>query len=632
MARLPFVTVPALFALTIVACGGDQDGDHAGIGPSSAETDDGEEVTSRREEHFEETGVRVVRAKVVDRVHAAVRDRSTDPTTGRAVDYDALRGAEMRAMRERFGALVPSFARELAGSSEEAIVAADVLAESGTLEGEGLRRELSRAGANVLRVDGALATVEASAAVLRSMSRDPRVASIAPRVASVTTSLAAAKDLGQVSLQWPHLLGIGSDLTIAVVEPNVCIRRTHQDFRWVTFDSPASGCSLSSGHHSTAVAGVLSAIRWVDGSWQGAGLFRAHIVESDVSSGALARDPDLFNMSATHSPIEVKMLDEAVWNKRTMMFAGSANADSGTSGTTCHAYNLTCVGGYGTSSTPGVFGDDVHATSAMWQNPPSGREEPDLVGPMGVRTASWERDDAYASYGGTSFATPAVTGLAGLLVAKHRTQLGRQPTLMRALLAASAIVHPVNDGDSTRVPIIGDGVDDKTGAGAPNGAKASAIVESGTYHAAKVTKSSHFDANGKYVSSFSLNAAQGQRVRVALTWDNCPVNPLSYPNQDALVVDLDLAVRGPNVSAVVSPYPPIRMQSTRTALAGTKIGAALTVPFFASNASHVDNYETVELVAPVAGTYRIEVTAPRWGVCPYDNSMSTNLALAWTTN
>jgi hypothetical protein len=50
----------------------------------------------------------------------------------------------------------------------------------------------------------------------------------------------------------------------------------------------------------------------------------------------------------------------------------------------------------------------------------------------------------------------------------------------------------------------------------------------------------------------------------------------------------------------------------------------------ASNVSHVDNYETVEFVAPVAGQYTIEVTAPRWDLCPYDNSHATNLALAWS--
>jgi hypothetical protein len=55
-----------------------------------------------------------------------------------------------------------------------------------------------------------------------------------------------------------------------------------------------------------------------------------------------------------------------------------------------------------------------------------------------------------------------------------------------------------------------------------------------------------------------------------------------------------------------------------------------TVPFVVSNVSHVDNYETAEFVAPVAGQYNVEVTAPRWDVCPYDNSYATNLALAWS--
>jgi hypothetical protein len=84
------------------------------------------------------------------------------------------------------------------------------------------------------------------------------------------------------------------------------------------------------------------------------------------------------------------------------------------------------------------------------------------------------------------------------------------------------------------------------------------------------------------------------------------------------------------------PYPPIvGAQLSPQALApqATKTGVFRpTTPFFASNPSHVDNYENVEFVAPVTGTYRFEITAPRWGVCPYDGGMSTNIALVWTKN
>jgi hypothetical protein len=624
------LTVAAVLVSALpVACSGTPD-DGAATAPSPApRLAANEELASQREDTFAETGARVVRRKVIDRARGVLRDETVDALDGHAVDFETLRAAEVRARRARFGAFDPSFAAEVA-RAPGAVLAADVLSAERGPEGAELAAYLERAGATVTRTDGAVASVEAPARVLTALSRDLIIESIAPREAAVTTALSAARDLVEDSLWWSHAWGIGSDLRVAVVEPNACIRRTHKDFQLLTFEARVDGptCDLAAGWHSTTVAGTLAAARLIDGVWNTAGLFRGRLFDSILTTGAVNRNPHFINMSATHSVIEVRSLDAAVWDKRISVFAGSSNSDSGTSGATCHAYNLTCVGGYLTKGTIGAgsFADDEHSSFAMWQNPVSGREEPDLVGPISVRAAGYRSDTDYETAGGTSFSTPAVTGLAALLVAKHRTQLERQPTLMRALLTASAISHPVADGDGTRIPIIGDGRDDKTGAGAPNGKTASSIVEASSYHAARVVKSTDFDAAGKYTRTFSTSASAGQRVRVALAWDNCPVSPLTYPNQDALIVDLDLAVRGPNAPITISPLPIVKgTLSTRS----TVTAATLTAPFFAANASHVDNYETVEFVAPVAGTYRFEVTAPRWGQCPHDGGYATNLALAW---
>jgi hypothetical protein len=72
----------------------------------------------------------------------------------------------------------------------------------------------------------------------------------------------AATDLVQEPLQLVHALGYGRDLRIGMVEPEACVRTTHEAFQLVTFEDPLSPCSsqgpAAHAGHSTGVAGSLA--------------------------------------------------------------------------------------------------------------------------------------------------------------------------------------------------------------------------------------------------------------------------------------------------------------------------------------------------------------------------------------
>jgi hypothetical protein len=322
-------------------------------------------------------------------------------------------------------------------------------------------------------------------------------------------------------------------------------------------------------------------------------------------------------------------------------------------------------------------------------DPESGREEPDVVGTYSVSSAL-ATGFGYTTEYGTSFATPAITGLAALLTANFNADLRRDPTLLRAVLMASAS-HPISNPDAAapNVPDMNDGIDDRSGAGAPRGDRGRAILENDNFLSENLDRDADFTSEGALNRSISFEAASGKTVRVALAWDQCPVSMLS--TRDVLVADLDMVVDGPaaplevcdpvkspgcdggdggdsgsypgsdlTIDSGYSVFAPKTSYSTLsystiaspdstslvaedTVLAPveeptsspTSSSAQFALPTLSlnksyfSNPSAVDNYEILEFRAPATGTYHVKITAPRWDRCEYDGGKNTNVALAW---
>src|SRR5262245_12337802 len=427
---------------------------------------------------------------------------------------------------------------------------------------------------------------------------------VAPLSAAAATGSPSdsARDLDQQAISAAHQIGGGLGLLTAVWEPQACINRAHPDFasvQWVkrpgstACDRSESGGGEFQGH-STAVASALAADR---GGTDTVGLYRARLVDIDDTDPAnvdrmWALNPDIVNASFTTTDFEALRIDKEVYRTGALVFTGAGNDPTDTAN--CAAYNAICVGGYN-MNVVGQYADDTFYTHSEYLNPSSGREFPELVGPAASRYASGT-SNGYVTGGGTSFATPSVAGTAGLLLAGYPS-LQHNDALVRAVLMASAQAHPIADG-GPRIPITTDAVDDRHGVGAPNGGRAKAIMDSQSYvYDGALTPS-------RLGTLATVTVPMGRRVRAVVTWDQCPSTFVNPP----LNADIDMTIR--KVTKGLSTMP----------------------PEVHSNISHVDNWEAVEFVTTLGGTYSISLSSPHWSPCDAEGgAQRVRLGLAWTT-
>lgn len=672
-----------------------------------------EEVVTVQSTDYELSGTTLLQSKVFSTETGELRDVVIDQASGAFTSIALARAEEERRWREVHGALDLSLVEHLQTLQPDQVVEIVVLpidtATTESVKGkkfksplEATRSALRKAGFRNATAypEAGHVRVSASGGDIRSIVAFlPEVAAAYPWEEPATLGLKAAKDLIQAPLVPAHADGFGSDMTIAVYEPRACINRNHPDFQFVTFDERIgfeSNCETGTeGVHATPVAGMLAASRSGDDT-ETIGLFRGHLfdVESGSFDSMIDRNPDFINISATTTAVGARSLDEAVYKERIFIANGSGN-DSELA--RCYSYNALCVGGYFHKNTVGrgQFVDDT-AIGSWLNDPESGREEPDVVGPFSVVSAK-ALGFGHTSENGTSFATPAITGLAALLTANYRSELERDPTLLRAVLMASAS-HPINNPvvAAPQVPDIDDAIDDRSGAGAPRGDRGRAILEHRRFLSENLDRDADFTVDGKLNRNISFEATRGATVRVVLAWDQCPVNLLS--TRDALVADLDMVIDAPagereicdpdlspacgdgsgsddgsgSGFAIDDSYTTVTSTSyltasfststslldstlvyeepvvvaetettggdtttTETTSTDTSLLSQFALPSlslaraYLSNPSAVDNYEILAFRAPATGTYYVNITAPRWDVCEYDNGRHTNVAVAW---
>jgi hypothetical protein len=534
--------------------------------------------------------IRVERTKLLNPSTLAIREVARDLETGYSVSYVELRDDAQKQWRETYGAADPALVAALGGAGSVSI---DIeLAE--TIDPATVRIRIAELGGTIVRFAGRRLVVRAEPTAVQQIAKLDGVELATAYREPVTTAMNAAKDLKQGVLAVAHQSGWGEGIRSAIYELDACIVRTHPDFASITWESrhTSSPCNPNTtAGHATAVAGVYAADR---GGTNTAGMFAGRMFDVDARSPMAVEDmwkrfPQLVVAAWTISLIDARRIDTEAYNHGTFVFNGSGNNSADVAN--CYAYNAVCVGGYETKGTFGSYTDDTPPAGAYSYLNYENREGPSLVGPYSVgATASYR--GGYAGGSGTSFATPAVAGLAGLLLTNYSGALWQRPSLMRAVLMASAQAHPVRDG-GRRIPRFNDAVDDRMGVGAPHGDRAITIMSARTYKYLRATPQQLGTQ-----ATFAVKA--NERVRVVLAWDQCPYTT----GATDLRVDLDLAVKAPN-----------NMGGTSTH----------------TNVSFHDNWEVVEFIAPVAGTATISVDSDRFEACPSENNTAVvPMSIAWT--
>lgn len=548
----------------------------------------------------------IVRARILDETTNSVTEiiwttKSSDPR-----DYLALRKMNRKAIRARHGAGGEGFEGKMNSRPTTALpFTVQFIADADVRQAT---QRVARLGATIERRFNDMIRIKAAPTVAKRIARLASVEAIVEDPPRILQALSMARDLEQTQLALKHAAGFGRDLLVAIWEPEACVNRTHPDFQKIQWQHRFSPeCDPQSlGFHSTKVANAFAAFR-LDGT---AGLFQGQMFDVDAESmqaeeDMWSRKPQIINASFTTSVFDGRRIDTEVHKTRAQhVFTGVGNILTNTEQIACFGYNALCVGGYLHNGTIGGYADDTLGPSS-WRNL-NEIEKPQVLGPYagGKLATSFFAGGplGYSSASGSSFATPAVAGLGALLIANYPFELVRQPEAVRAVLMASAHVHPIVS-ENRVIPDFSDNIDDRMGVGAPNGLRAKKIMDE------------HFVRHGSFIPTLpgqpglgvvTFPAELGDSVRVVLTWEQCPDYNVADPQ---LSVDLDMVAAAP--AQLPGPgQPPTRF----------------------SNFSRHDNWEVVQFTMPRSGSVAIHVSAPMFRPCNLSpNPRAVNFGLAWST-
>ena len=321
---------------------------------------------------------------------------------------------------------------------------------------------------------------------------------------------------------------------------------------------------------------------------------------SSCGSNPVAAKPLLVNMSLGYPDPDwegrsasERKLDATVWSHRQLYVVAAGNSDVAARGDFSSAKNSLTVGA--TESGGDIANFSSHGPTF------DGRLKPQIVG-TGVGVVSAEGGGTRQTYSlksGTSMSSPAVAGVAALLM-NAVPDFREQPAVVRARLMASAIKPDAFLEDGQMFPLHnGDGpgaLQNRYGLGKVS-ARTSVLnrdQEDGWTSGAVTVEV----GDGEYGYHDIEVPAGTSRLDIAMTWDEPPADTFAQ----TLLNDLDLWVdRDADCPA------------TQPAACGN-----------AASRSTIDNVEWLILRNPTPGTYRLKVVPKRARV------QTPRAALAWT--
>ena len=300
-----------------------------------------------------------------------------------------------------------------------------------------------------------------------------------------------------------------------------------------------------------------------------------------------------------------RKIDASVWAARQLFVTSAGNSSEFLSSGMANAKNALSVGAaqnigdLASFSSQGPTGD--------------GRLMPKIVG-TGVQVASTAgrgNKDSYNIYSGTSMSSPAVVGVAALVM-DAVPELKEEPAALRARLMASAIKPDAFLGDAAAFPL-----DNTNGPGTLNNRYGLGKVSARTTVLSRdeedgwIGGSAAFDIDGSAHAYHDIVVPEGaSRLDIVMTWDEPPADTIT----NSVLHDLDLWVDR-----------------------GASCGDVAACGHYNSR-SRIDNVEWVIVPNPPAGVYRLKVlpnrvygAAPRaglaWNVIRGDSTPTLHVAV-----
>lgn len=260
------------------------------------------------------------------------------------------------------------------------------------------------------------------------------------------------------------------------------------------------------------------------------------------------------------------------------------------------AKNLMTVGAVNDAVSGGVRSPATGTMSyfSSWGPCDDGRIKPDVVANgVSVYSCIKTSDTSYATYSGTSMATPSAAGSAALLAQLYAREFSGQ--LMRASMLKALMIHTADDLGTP-------GPDYKFGWGLINVRAAADIILAHKASLASPKLVEETVANGAKTKTHTFVWDGVSPIRATLCWTDRAGTAQTAPDSRTpnLVNNLDLKITAPDGTTVHMPFV--------MPFVGTWSDASMALPA-TTGKNNVDNVEQVYIASPSqAGTYTVTVS------------------------
>jgi PKD repeat protein len=225
----------------------------------------------------------------------------------------------------------------------------------------------------------------------------------------------------------------------------------------------------------------------------------------------------------------------------------------------------------------------VMSSFSGWGPTDDGRIKPDVVANgVAVNSCISTSNTDYATYNGTSMATPNASGSA-LLIQQHYNNLNS--SFMRSSTLKGLIIHTADEAGTTVGP------DYTFGWGLMNTNKAIGVISDNLKN---VIFQNSLSSLTTYTYTFFCDGLTP--IRATVCWTDRPASspiPSLNPTTRMLVNDLDVRIRRNSDNQIFMPYVLNRAVPNAAATTGD---------------NNIDNVEQINIAAPTMGTYTVTIT------------------------